>query len=618
MLLLPQPKTIQSKEGLFRLSQRTRICLDYRLPQSCGQYALLLKEAIKYDLGFPAEIIRTDKEDLTDAIHLKVTGEGGTESYQLIVTPEQILLLGADEAGLLYAVQTLRQLLLQYGAAIPAVEIFDEPSIPNRGFSHDVTRGRIPTLEHLKRLADTCSYYKLNQLQLYVEHSYLFQDESEVWRENTPLCAEEILELDAYCKSLHIDLVPTLASFGHLYELLRTKTFSHLCELEVKPEDGFSLIARMGHHTVDVSQEESLRLVQSRIREYMNLFSSRYFNICADETFDLGKGRSRKLAEEEGTHNVYVGFLRKLCDFVISCGKIPMYWGDIMVEQPDAIHRLPEASVCLNWEYSPEVKEDNLRKLVQSGAQNIYVCPGVQGWSHLINRHADAYQNISGMCRNGHKYHVKGVLNTDWGDLGHIGHPEFSTIGLIYGAAFSWSCEELSEAECNRRISLLQYRDRSLSIADRFRELSGQECVNWWTLIQYKETAQAHKGEADFSIVLSEQTAQEAAGRIARTDLLITELYDFLLTADQRTKPVINAYILMAEGQTLLTRLSVTILQHLSGVPYECAQSPSLLAAELEKWLMKYKELWRSVSKESELFRIVDAICWYADYLREL
>ena len=57
----------------------------------------------------------------------------------------------------------------------------------------------------------------MNQLQLYVEHTYLFRNISELWRDETPLTAEEILKLDAYCQERHIDLVPSLASFGHLY-----------------------------------------------------------------------------------------------------------------------------------------------------------------------------------------------------------------------------------------------------------------------------------------------------------------------------------------------------------------------------------------------------------------
>ena len=40
------------------------------------------------------------------------------------------------------------------------------------------------------------------------------------------------------------------------------------------------------------------------------------------------------------------------------------------------------------------------------------------------------------------------------------------------------------------------------------------------------------------------------------------------------------------------------------------------LAKELETWLYYYKEIYRSVSRESELRRIEDLVCWYGDFLR--
>ena len=43
----------------------------------------------------------------------------------------------------------------------------------------------------------------------------------------------------------------------------------------------------MGHHTIDVSNEESIALVGSLIEQYVPLFRSEKFNICCDETFDL-------------------------------------------------------------------------------------------------------------------------------------------------------------------------------------------------------------------------------------------------------------------------------------------------------------------------------------------
>ena len=47
-----------------------------------------------------------------------------------------------------------------------------------------------------------------------------------------------------------------------------------------------------------------------------------------------------------------------------------------------------------------------------------------------------------------------------------------------------------------------------------------------------------------------------------------------------------------------------------------CRAQRLTLAEELEYWLYDYKVLWRSVSRESELFRIQHVICCYADWLR--
>ena len=91
--------------------------------------------------------------------------------------------------------QTLLQILEQEGACLSALHIEDAPAIVNRGYYFDCTRGRIPKLSWLKQLADRMAYYKLNQLQLYVEHSYLFRGMTELWRDDTPLTAEEIMDL---------------------------------------------------------------------------------------------------------------------------------------------------------------------------------------------------------------------------------------------------------------------------------------------------------------------------------------------------------------------------------------------------------------------------------------
>lgn len=625
MYILPQPMKVTWKEERYRIRYNTGIVIDAEIPAEdvayVYEYAKLLQEEIAADTGITLAIRREKAKKDCGEIFLTCSEikESGDEAYSLQVGEKGVVVTGATTAGVLYGVQTLRQILRQAGAVLPCVEIEDAPKIPDRGLSYDVTRGRIPTLAELKRQADLCSFYKMNQLQLYVEHSYLFRDFSEVWRYNTPLTAEDILELDAYCKKLHIELVPSLASFGHMYEVLRSKSYAHLCELENSDKEEYSLPGRMGHHTVDVSNDESFAMVTGRIEEFMGLFSSRYFNICADETFDLCKGRSKALGEEKGVKRVYVDFLKRLCDFVMEKGRIPMFWGDVLIEKPDLLTELPEDAVLLNWEYGPDVKEDNVKTLTDAGVKNLYLCPGVQSWNHMINRHSDAYLNISGMCRNAHKYHAKGVLNTEWGDLGHIAHPEFSAIGQIYGAAFSWSNSILDEAEINRAISVIQYGDVKEEVVSLYRDLADTECVNWWHAVQYKEESRKDNGLERIICVWGEDSTENriniTEGNIQKNQELLERLYAKLGELPERARKDAGAYILMGEGQKLLSMTGKVLYEHSLNRPvsYNCKQ----LAVNLEYWLMEYGKLWRSAAKESELFRIVEVISWYADRLRE-
>lgn len=612
MILIPKPQEIIYREDCFECAFGTYIVCEEGVELLPARQ---LQDCIRQWAGLELPVTRGRfrRGDISLAL------EDGLkeQEYRLELQAEGIRVLGGDGEGLLYGVQTLCQMVEQKGALIPGVTVRDYPETARRGYYLDQTRGRVLKLEELKHIADRLCRYKINEFQLYVEHTYLFRDLSEMWRDTTPLTAEEILELDDYCFERHIELVPSLASFGHLYMLLSTKSHDELCELADASAQPFSFWDRMRHHTVNVSDDRTLPFIKKMLEEYMALFRSDRFNLCADETFDLGKGKSAKLAEERGIHRIYVDYLKELCSFLKARGKKPMFWGDVIAGDPMLAKELPEGTVCLTWGYAPDQREDESRRMAEAGVPQ-YLCPGVSGWNQWMNLIGDSYRNITRMCGYARKYHAAGILNTDWGDFGHINHPAHSVPGMIYGAAFSWNGKEVSKEELNHQISVLEYRDGSGRLVGLMAELADCSCFGWYEAVMlYEYVVLGEKGEeSDLIKLLKErQSEMRKAGQAAeKLRELRRELKRTAVCMDSSKRDLMQELELTAEGMDTWNNVGMVLLQ----AAEEKAVDTNLafaLAERLENWFMAYKEIWRRTGKEGELAYIAEIVFWYADLL---
>ena len=164
MYLIPKPKQIETKEGAFFISYQSYLYIDQSCSAKVARQILLFHENLKKIIGYDLEITRgTAKQG--DIVFIQ-DNKKSPESYQIEITKENAVIIGS-ESGLWYGMQTLLQIAQQEGGKLPCIQIQDEPEISNRGYYFDVTRGRIPTLDWLKKLADRLAYYKINQLQLY-------------------------------------------------------------------------------------------------------------------------------------------------------------------------------------------------------------------------------------------------------------------------------------------------------------------------------------------------------------------------------------------------------------------------------------------------------------------
>lgn len=599
MLFLPMPHAVRMGEGVFALRHDTRITLADTEP-SALLYAQMLRDDIRAFAGLDLPLSRGVPQK--GEVVLRMDGALAADVYTLTVTPEGVTVRGGSDESVLHGVTTLCQWVRRHGARLPAIEVEDKPDLARRGYYLDCSRGRVPTLDTLKRYADLLCRYKINEWQLYVEHTYLFKGLSEAWREDTPLTAEEIMELDRYCQQRHIELVPSLSSFGHMYQILSTKTCADLCELPDSEKQPFSYTYWGEHHTLNVSNPRTMDFIEGLITEYMALFTSRKFNICCDETYDLGKGRSKALADEKGTQTLYVAHVRELLNFLLDKGVTPMFWGDIMWRHPETYKDIPQGAICLNWGYLPDQREDEIRALAEMGATQ-YACPGVCTWNKWFPMVEDSYKNNRAMCAHGRKYGAIGLLNTDWGDYGHVCHPWLAVPGILYGAAFAWNADGASFEEVNQAISLLEYGDREGKFMEGFAALSGHEVFGWHRIVRWIET----RDEARRRELMAEVDVSRVPKANAAVDAALEQLAAAALRMDASQRSLMHAISIAAHGIKLWNRIAQWVTDRKDG---------DLLASELEAWYHDSMDLWRAVSKEGAAVRNTKIITAWADALR--
>ena len=480
LCLAPTPKRLATKEGAFSLKGRRYIRLEAEEPQT------LIPAAKK--TGLPWEITassKAPKDQVGLTIRLDDKANIPAEGYKLDIRPDGILITASTPAGAFYGACTLTQIAnVEHRTSnvqlrtntqhrtpntLPCLSITDSPDFPARGVMLDISRDKVPTMETLYHLVDLLAEWKINQLQLYTEHTFRYLAHPIVWEKADPMTGEQIMALDAYCRERFIELVPNQNSFGHMERWLKHDKYRGMAEAPNGCDTAWGHFDYpFGLSPVD---KRSLPFVEGLFEELLPHFTSRMFNVGLDETVDLGCGRSKKICEERGTGRVYLDFLLKIYDLVKKHGHTMQFWGDIIVKHPGLIHELPSDIIALEWGYEADHPfKERGEKFRESGIR-FYLCPGTSSWNTLSGRTENAIGNITSAAKNGLELGAIGLLNTDWGDNGHWQPLSVSYLGFMIGAMASWNAKADVRKGLAQALSINAFGDPTGKLGQAFFDL---------------------------------------------------------------------------------------------------------------------------------------------------
>jgi hexosaminidase len=481
--LIPQPRQIAARPDVFQLGRDSRSSPYFRarivLANSRSEDDRFAAEDFADDLQQTAKLtIRTGASggrhailignlDLA-AIQLALQRFGITppedldpEGYILAANANEVLVAGKTAAGTFYGLQTLKQLVRGEGAAafIPAVEIVDWPALRWRGVSDDISRGPVPTVSYIKRQLRTFAAFKLNMHSFYMEQSFSSTSNPLIAPDGGSLRPEEIRELVAYARRYHIELVPEQQTFGHLHKALKLEKYNELAETPYGD-------------VLSPQQEGSYRLIADWYRELNELFPGKFFHIGADETFELGEGKSREAARARGVGAVYFEHLNRVREVLKPYNRRLMFWGDIALNHPDLIGSIPKDMIVMNWDYAP--KDDYLPRIkpFKDAGLEQFICPGVHNWNQIFPNLDAASKNIANFVRDGQASGALGMMNTSWDDDGESLF-EMTWHGIVLGAAASWQKKPVDQKEFDNDFDWAFFRNEGDEFTEALRVLGG-------------------------------------------------------------------------------------------------------------------------------------------------
>lgn len=318
--IIPQPKEIhenRERDKPFTLQPETTVYYQEDLQRE----AQFLSEYVNDILHFQMET--KPWQGQSDGIVLKLDPEDfeQSEAYEINITSKQVLVTGADAAGVFYAVQTLRKSLpvspidsCQHtdqrrndmgvsNCQLPCGTIRDYPNFAYRGMHLDPCR-HFMDLDSVKIYLDMMALHNMNQFHFHLSEDQGWRIEIKKYPELTEIGAyrdgtvighngnlydsirhggfytqDELRDLIQYAAERHINIIPEIDLPGHMQAALATY-----------PQLGctggpYEVWKRWGvsEEVLCAGNEETMQFVEDVLNEVMDVFPSPYIHIGGDE-----------------------------------------------------------------------------------------------------------------------------------------------------------------------------------------------------------------------------------------------------------------------------------------------------------------------------------------------
>ncbi len=529
-----------------------------------------------------------------------------SQAYKITINSSEILIEAKNEQAAFWAAMSLCQMIEKSSdGKIHGLEIVDYPDLEVRGISDDISRGQVSTLENFKRIIRFISRYKMNTFMPYLEDMLEFTSYPSIGENRGRLSKEEVKEIIAYADDYHVEVIPIFQTLGHYENILAKKEFLEYAEFP-------------GAASLCVSCDETYEFLEKMLDEVFEMFPSKYFHMGADESWDVGLGKSKHLVEESNIAKVHADHYQKIYDICKKNNKEVLMYGDIILNHPEILEYLPKDIIIVDWHYSINDFYKSTKTFADAG-HNYYVSPSVWNFLTTFPANMNAVPNINFIIKSGLQQKSGGMINSNWGDYGAETIKELILFGYAYSAAASWSFEETNAGEFS--VSYFQdffgiensnFAEVYQTLSHPFNQMMWHEVWRhpllpfrqpvWW---EPKVNKAAQVSWMEWTLPEVQKTINELQNSVKKNaDHL--EIIQLMLNLN-------NTYKYKVETQFLLHDI-------LNGIEVDKNLLFTMIDKNIENYSSlknEYNKIWKTYYKESNLWMINDKIDRLIEYFEE-
>ncbi len=323
----------------------------------------------------------------------------------------------------------------------------------------DCSRNGVPNIRSLKDFALTLSEMGYDSLMLYTEDTYTVAGEPYFGYMRGRYRPEEIRELDAYCASLGIELIPCIQTLAHLGSIFRWSDYAKINDCD---------------DILMIDDDRTYELIDNMIRSVSGMFSSRRLHIGMDEAYYVGLGKYHMRHGETDRYEILLRHLNRVNGIAKKYGMTAMMWDDMFfriaygasrvvdrkVEFPDSVRELiPDGVGMVTWDYYSEMQSAYENELGSAAGltENSWFAGGVWVWGGLTPKNRMSIRRNRMAVDACRKTGVRRFMVTLWGDDGAECPYTAALPGLMDAASYAAGMSEDEMKERFREITGADY-----------------------------------------------------------------------------------------------------------------------------------------------------------------